>query len=118
MVTRRSHGGLENEVLRLLRTYDEPVTSRRLWEAFTDDRPARTTLLTVLSRLETKGLVQRTPASGGALFRPTPTDAQAAARSMTETLEHVGDRTAALTHFAGELDSADLDVLRRVLGES
>jgi predicted transcriptional regulator len=116
-VTRRSHGGLEDEVLRLLRSYDEAVTSRRLWETFETDRPARTTLLTVLSRLETKGLVRRAPAAGGALFSATRTDPHAAARSMTEALDHVGDRRAALTHFAGELDSNDLDVLRRVLGE-
>ncbi|MFC6706887.1 BlaI/MecI/CopY family transcriptional regulator [Flexivirga alba] len=117
-MTRRSHGGLEDEVLRLLRSYDGPVTSRRLWDAFDADQPARTTLLTVLSRLEAKGLVQRTPAAGGALFSVIRTDAHAAARSMTEALDHVGDRRAALTHFAGELDSTDLDVLRRVLGES
>ncbi|HWC22556.1 MAG TPA: BlaI/MecI/CopY family transcriptional regulator [Flexivirga sp.] len=117
-MTRRSHGGLEDEVLRLLRSYGEPVTSRQLWEAFETDRPARTTLLTVLSRLEAKGLIQRTPAAGGALFSVIRTDAHTAARSMTEALDHVGDRRAALTHFAGELDSSDLDVLRRVLGQS
>lgn len=104
-------------MLHLLRSYDEPVTSRQLWETFAIDRPARTTLLTVLSRLEAKGLVQRTPAAGGALFRATRTDPHTAARSMSEALDHVGDRRAALTHFAGELDTTDLDVLRRVLGE-
>lgn len=119
MVTRRSYGELEDEVLRLLWSYDEPVTSRRLWESFdADRRPARTTLLTVLSRLADKGLVERTPAAGGALFRTTRTDARDAARSMSQALDHVGDRGAALTHFAGQLDGADLDVLRRVLGDS
>nr|WP_279672271.1 BlaI/MecI/CopY family transcriptional regulator [Flexivirga meconopsidis] len=115
---RRSHGGLEAEVLRLLWSYDEPVTSRVLWDAFDDDgRPARTTLLTVLSRLEGKGQVQRVAGNGGALFSAIRTDAAQAADSMTETLDHVTDRQAALTHFAGQLDGADVDLLRRVLGD-
>lgn len=115
-MTRRSHGGLEDEVLRRLWAYDEPVTSRQLWEAFEEElRPARTTLLTVLGRLEAKGLVQRQPATGGARFSGARTDVHDAARAMTRTLDRVTDRGAALTQFAGELDANDLEVLRRAL---
>ena len=71
-MSRRERGHLEAEVMQLLWANPGGLTSAQLESAFMDRRrPARTTLLTVLSRLEDKDLVERTSAPGGAVFRAT-----------------------------------------------
>ena len=54
MMTRRNGPGeLEAQVMRRLRATAGPLTGRQVWESFTGPNPpARTTVLTVLARLE------------------------------------------------------------------
>lgn len=116
---RRVRGELESEVLRLLWSQDAPVTSRILRDAFAEEkRPALTTLLTILDRLERKGLVVRSAASGGALFGAARSESAEAASAMERALSAVGDRQAALVHFAGRLRDEDVAALRKALGDS
>ncbi len=113
---RRERGGLEREVLHLLWRRQDGLTSRELEESFEPAvRPARTTLLTVLSRLEDKGLVERTPAAGGALFRAATPEEEHVAMSMSELLDGLSDRAAALSRFVGHLDEEDREALRRLV---
>lgn len=116
-MTRRAPGSLETEVLRRLWDADGPVSSRQVRESFpVDTRPALTTVLTVLSRLEAKKLVQRYDAPGGAGFAATRPESEQVAEVMNSLLHRVADREAVLARFAGSLDEQDNQALRRMLG--
>lgn len=116
MSERRERGALESAVLRCLWDAVDPLTSRELRERFDErDRPALTTLLTVLERLQAKGLVEREQAAGGALFRAARSESATAASAMAGVLGGVHDREAALLQFAGRLDERDLVALRRAI---
>lgn len=75
---------------------------------------AQTTVLTVLSRLEKKGLVERDPASR--TFRATHADPGESAVSMAQVLDRSEDRAAVLQRFTGALGADDLAALRAALG--
>jgi hypothetical protein len=61
MVGRRAHGQLKTTVLALLREADGPVTARMLLERWpaAEPPPAFTTVITVLTRLQQAGAVER-----------------------------------------------------------
>lgn len=116
MSERRERGALESAVLRQLWDAAAPQTSREIRERFDEtERPALTTLLTVLDRLQAKGLVEREHAPGGALFRAARSESATAASAMAGVLGGVHDREAALLQFAGRLDEHDLSALRRAI---
>ncbi len=116
MTTRRAPGSLEREVLRRLWDASGPLTSRDLRESFSPaTRPALTTMLTVLSRLEAKELVGRADAIGRATFTATRPEAEQVAGNMNSLLQRVTDREAVLARFAGSLDEHDTAALRRAL---
>jgi predicted transcriptional regulator len=83
-----------------------------------DARPALTTVLTVLDRLEKKGLVSRTASSVGSLFSATRDESEEAASAMGKILGQTHDRQAALLHFAGQLTAHDVEALRKALSSS
>lgn len=115
-MTRRERGSLERGVLEVLWAADAPVTSADVRAGFPEnDRPALTTLLTVLDRLEHKGLVVRTGTPRAALFAASHSESESAAGEMARILERSGDRASALLRFAGSLRAADVDVLRQAL---
>ena len=116
MSPRRVHGSLESGVLQLLWAQDAAHTGRQVHDALAAEVGplASTTVLTVLARLERKGLVERDPASKA--YRATKADPAEAADSMTEVLGRSTDRTAVLQRFTGSLGADDLDVLRAALG--
>jgi predicted transcriptional regulator len=117
MSPRRAHGSLEATVLRLLWADDEPQSSRDVRDALAaaGDELAATTVLTVLSRLEKKGLVERDPAMK--TYRATKADPGETADSMAQVLDRSADRTAVLQRFTGALGAEDLAVLRAALGD-
>jgi predicted transcriptional regulator len=117
MVGRRAHGQLKTTVLALLREADAPVTARMLLERWpaTEPRPAFTTVITVLTRLQQAGAVQRVEGAE-ARFLVQHVAGGVAAESMIAALLESADRGAALMSFAEQLDPTDLDVLRRAVG--
>jgi predicted transcriptional regulator len=118
MSPRRAHGSLEASVLQLLWAHGDPQTGRQIRDALAKEGGplASTTVLTVLARLERKGLVERDPVSKA--YRATKADPAETADSMTEVLGRSSDRTAVLQRFTGALGVDDLDVLRAALGGS
>lgn len=93
------------------------MTARQLCESFPEPtQPALTTMLTVLGRLETKVLVDRRDASGGAQFSASKPESEQVAGAMSSLLCRVADREAVLLRFAGSLDADDTSTLRRALG--
>jgi len=102
-------------VLQLLWAQDAAQTGRQVRDALAEngDPLASTTVLTVLARLEKKGLVERDPATKA--YRATTADPAETADSMTEVLGRSIDRTAVLQRFTGALGVEDLHVLRAAL---
>lgn len=115
---KRERGALRADVLRLLWASGEPLTANALREAFPDDeRPALTTLLTVLSRLEAEDLVRREQHGRGSVFSAARPQAAHFADRMTEVLGAAADRRAVLQEFAGGLSEHDLQALRDALDD-
>ncbi|MFD1722791.1 BlaI/MecI/CopY family transcriptional regulator [Amnibacterium endophyticum] len=117
MVSRRAHGALKSTVLSILRTGDAQMSVREVLDAWPADepRPAFTTVITVLTRLQAAGVVHRQegPEARFALPRIAGTSA---ADAMLATLLESADRRTALMSFAEQLDDDDLAVLRHALG--
>lgn len=76
---------------------------------------AATTVLTVLSRLEAKGFVQRDRDARPHLYRPTSSRVDHMARLMHDVLGSAPDREAVLARFVGQVDKSEADALRRML---
>ena len=77
---------------------------------------ATTTILTVLSRLEKKGLVTRDRGSRPHEYRATTTRTEHTADLMLEVLGSASDRQAALARFIGTVSPQEAEALRRLLG--
>jgi predicted transcriptional regulator len=116
MVGRRAHGQLKTTVLALLRDTDGPVTARMLLERWPAEEPppAFTTVITVLTRLQQAGAVDRIEGPE-VRFRMRHVAGGVAAESMLAALLESADRGAALMSFAEQLDATDLDLLRRAV---
>jgi len=111
----RDRGQLEADVMRQLWAADGPLTAREIQAGFGDEAPAVTTVLTVLDRLRRKGLVRRSDARTNITFTAAQSESDHAVETMLQSLQATGDRQAVLLRFAGDLDSADAELLRRAL---
>lgn len=112
----RDRGELEGEVLRLLWDSEEAMSAKSLQSLFTGHVPAYTTLMTALTRLERKGHVVRIGDSPRKIrFLAAQSAGDHAGTSMISALDHASDRREALLAFAGNLEDADLELLRSAL---
>ncbi|MGV8877004.1 MAG: BlaI/MecI/CopY family transcriptional regulator [Rhodoglobus sp.] len=78
---------------------------------------AATTILTVLSRLETKNFVVRERDARPHRYRAASAHEEHMADLMHEVLGGVNDRTAVLEQFVGQVSADDAETLRRLLAE-
>ncbi|NUU05297.1 BlaI/MecI/CopY family transcriptional regulator [Leifsonia sp. C5G2] len=113
-------GELERAVMDALWDGEAPVTAGELRDKLAAARqggkaPALTTILTVLSRLESKGFVARDRDARPHLYTAALTRAGHVADLMREVLESSSDRTQALAYFVGSVDESEAEVLRRLL---
>jgi len=113
-------GELERAVMDALWDGDAPITAGELRDKLAAARqggkaPALTTILTVLSRLESKGFVARDRDARPHLYYAALTRAGHVADLMREVLESSSDRTQALAYFVGSVDESEAQVLRRLL---
>lgn len=114
----RARGELRTAVLRILWSSEAPLTAKQIRASFTGDEPAPaiTTLLTILDRLGTSGLVDRAPSPAGeSVFSASAPESQYTAEAMLASLLAADDTSAALLRFAGELDDGHLEILRSAL---
>ncbi len=114
----RAKGELRTAVLRILWAADRPLTAKEIRASFgpAEPLPAITTLLTVLDRLGSSGLVDRAPsASGESVFSASAPESEYTADAMLTALMSADDASAALLRFAGELDEGHLEILRSAL---
>lgn len=112
---RRTRGSLEREVRAVLAGMGEPMTPAQVRDALGGDL-AYTTVLTVLSRLFEKGLVDREPAGRGYAYSAPYDAAELTARRMSLLLsDRDSDRAAVLTCFVDGLNPGDEHLLRILL---
>lgn len=113
---RRPMGALESAVLDQVWAEPSGLTPRQALERL-DGELAYTTVMTILNRLWTKGLLERE--RDGRAFRYTPvfSESELVATRMTNALEVARDRQATLSRFIKELSDADEALLRSLLRE-
>jgi len=109
-------GALESSVLACLWQADAALTPGEVLEAI-EDAPAYTTIMTILTRLWQKGLVDRELRGRAFAYRPLVGESELAARRMRATLEATSDRRGALSHFVGSLSKREERALRKILNE-
>lgn len=119
-------GELERATMDILWESAEASTANELRETLAEANPAAgsgdgkglavTTILTVLSRLEKKGLVERERNIRPHRYRAITTKAEHTAELMHEVLGSVSDREAVLARFIGSVSVSEAETLRRLLG--
>ena len=92
-----------------------PCTARQVAERLASRGLAYTTWLTVLSRLEGKGLLRRERSGRAHTYSPVASREDHIAVLMQSALGQAADREAALQHFARTVTPAEADALRRAL---
>jgi predicted transcriptional regulator len=92
------------------------ATARQVVDRLGADRQlAYTTVLTVLDRLERKGLVRRLRERRAHRYAPIATREAYAAELMLQALGSASDRDAALVRFVDAVSPEEAEVLRRAL---
>ena len=116
-MAKRGRGELEARVMDVLWADDAWMTPREVHAAITTPRRALayTTVMTILVRLWTKGMLDREQHGRAYAYRPVASRDEWTAQRMRELLEHSGDPAAALTHFVRSIDARELAQLRRAL---
>ncbi len=111
-------GALEAEVLDQLWAAGEPLGARELAARLSGPRRADSTVVTVLTHLVAKGLVQR--AGDGRRFLYSAADpAQLTARAIEQLLAAAADRRAVLAHLIeGTQDPGLLEELAALLRDN
>lgn len=107
-------GALEADVLAYLWKVDVPATPGEVLDGLGLDL-AYTTVMTILSRLWTKGLVERQRRGRAYAYRPRFDEADYVVRSMQQVLGQASDRTEVLSRFVGTLSRKEARALRGLL---
>jgi predicted transcriptional regulator len=92
-----------------------PATARQVAEALAERGLAYTTWLTVLGRLERKGLLRRSRSGRAHTYTAVASREDHIAVLMQSALGQAEDREAALQHFARTVSPAEAEALRRAL---
>lgn len=113
---RRAAGELAAEVLAVLQQAGSALSPGDVRERLGGDL-AYTTVVTILSRLHAKGVLERRKAGRSYLYAPVADQPGLAARQMTRLLDAEDDREAVLARFVSALSDQDEEVLRRMLAD-
>ena len=113
---RRAAGELEAAVLAVLQGAGSPLSPGEVRERIGGSL-AYTTVVTILSRLHAKGVLERTKAGRAYLYSPVADQPGLAARRMARVLDGEADREAVLARFVSVLSDNDEELLRRMLGD-
>jgi predicted transcriptional regulator len=112
---RRAAGELESAVLGVLHAAGEPLSPGTVRERLGGGL-AYTTVVTILSRLHAKGVLERARVGRAYLYAPVADEPGLAARRMATVLAAEPDREAVLARFVSGLSESDEQLLRRMLG--
>lgn len=114
MADRRGMGALEGAVLGQLWAAGRPLSPLEVRTAVADEL-AYTTVLTVLTRLWHKKLVDRAARGRTYVYWPLVSEAELTAQRMRSVLERSADRQSALASFVGSLSPGDEQTLRHII---
>ncbi len=115
-MSRRPMGALEAAVLEQVWAEPSGVAPRQVLERLPGDL-AYTTVMTILQRLWSKGLLTRERAGRAFRYQPVVTESELVASRMSDALGVARDRRATLSRFVEELSSHDEELLRNLLGK-
>ena len=113
--SRRAAGELESAVLAVLHAAGTPLSPGTVRERLGGGL-AYTTVVTILSRLHAKGVLDRARMGRAYLYAPVADEPGLAARRMATVLAAEPDRAAVLARFVSGLSASDEQLLRRMLG--
>ncbi len=116
MSERRALGGLEDQVMTYLWAVDAAATPAEVHQAVAPEL-AYTTIMTVLTRMWKKELLQRERRGRAYAYRSAKPEADHRAGLMQTAFQHAGDRSAVLSSFVDALDPDEAELLRQLLGE-
>lgn len=117
-------GELERSVMDLLWQRPEALTANEVRDLLSQDPQSKsakelavTTVLTVLSRLEKKGLVSRERGTRPHRYHAVTSREDHTVELMHEVLGSAPDREAVLARFIGSVSSDEAATLRKLLGK-
>ncbi|MGE0138341.1 MAG: BlaI/MecI/CopY family transcriptional regulator [Ilumatobacteraceae bacterium] len=113
-MTRRPDGALEHDVLEVLWAADGPLLPAEINERL-DAGYAYTSIATILTRLQAKGLVTRTPAGRAFAYQAAVDESELAVRRIGELLDSSSDRTQVLAKFIDTLSARELKAVKSML---
>ena len=105
-VAGRQLGALEAEVMDLIWEHDDWVTVNDLRPALEGRTRAYTTVMTIVTRLCDKGLLERRRQGRGFAYRPAGSREELAARTLHDVLASADDPHAVLAHFVEDLQAS------------
>jgi predicted transcriptional regulator len=112
--TRRAAGELESTVLAALQRAGSALSPGEVRERIGGDL-AYTTVVTILSRLQAKGVLDRQKTGRVYRYAPVADQPGLAARRMTRVLDEQADREAVLARFVSSLAGSDEELIRKML---
>jgi predicted transcriptional regulator len=115
--SRRAAGELEAAVLAVLQDARVSLSPAEVREQIGAGL-AYTTVVTILSRLHAKGVLERSKSGRSYRYAPVADQPGLAARRMVRVLDDEPDREAVLARFVSTLSDSDEDLLRRMLGDA
>ena len=114
----REFGQLESAIMEVIWSQERPLVVREVRERLHYPRPvAYTTVMTVLTILHGKGVLQREKHGRAWRYWPEEQRAEHDARLMTEILRSGSHQRLTLEEFVGRLGSEELDAIRSVVDQ-
>ncbi len=108
-------GDLERAVMQAVWHAPDPLTGRQVAVLLEDRGLAYTTVLTVLTRLEKKGLLARDSRARAHTYSAVASRADHVSELLLQALGQADDREAALQHFARTVSPTEAQALRQAL---
>ncbi len=113
-MSRRPDGALEHDIMKVLWQVGRPLLPGEVNEHLGQGL-AYTTVATVLGRLHTKGLVERSPSGRAFTYAAAVPESVLAGRRIADALSTAPDRGTALSWFVGGLSARDAKAVRALL---
>jgi len=105
-VAGRRLGELEAEVMELAWGHHDWIGVNEILAALQGQQRAYTTVMTIVTRLCDKGLLERRRQGRGFVYRPALSKEQLAARTLRDVLAGADDPRAVLAHFVKDLEAS------------
>ncbi|SDG34453.1 Predicted transcriptional regulator [Sinosporangium album] len=112
----RGLGELESTIMDRMWSYNRPALVREVLEDLRSEREiAYTTVMTVMDKLHTKGLLKRKPFGRAYAYEAVATKEAYTAELMRDSLAQSGNRAATLVHFLSRLTPEEAEALSAAL---